>query len=234
MRPAIIILGLVLAVVGGALVLSPISQSTSVTITGPTAPSAPFGMKLPYSITDTILYNITWTGATNTTSVYVYGCGTTEKCKTGLTLLASVSSSSGAFTVGVAPGNYIVLNASQEVNITVAASTAGAYGLAGVGPLVIGMVMIAYGWTSYPSGTPERPASSRRLDGYLAAMTILLVVLGMLAGYMLTLGPLNSEGSEDAFGFALGMSMLAVGLIFHILDVVYRDRAIEIRRQLKT
>lgn len=232
MRAGILVLGLVLAVVGGALVLSPINETKSYDIHGPQNPAPPIGQSYPFAIGDTILYNVSWTGGSNSTSILAYDCGTNAHCTGNLTLVAAESGISGAYTVGIAPGHYLLLNSTAEVNVTVVIMFAGSYGLLGLPPFVIGIGLIAYGWMTYPGGRRAPRPASRRQDAYLAAMTVLLIILGMVAGYMFTLGPLNSWGTESAFGLALAAGMIDLGLIFHILDVAYRDESLEIRRKL--
>ena len=232
MRAAILVLGLILAVIGGALILSPINETHTYDIRGPLHPAPIQGANYPYALGDTVLYNVSWTGGSNTTFILAYDCGTYAKCNHNMTLLAAEGGLAGAFTVGIAPGHYLLLNSTAEVNVTVIMSFAGSYGLIGLAPFVLGFLLIVYGFTSYPSASRPPTAAIRRSDAYLAAVTILLIILGMVVGYMFTLGPLNSWGTESAFGLALGVGFLDVGLLFHIVDVVYRDRAIEIRGKI--
>lgn len=232
MRAEILVLGIILAVVGGALVLSPINETHTYDIRGPANPAPPIGMSMPYALGDTILYNVSWIGGSNSTDVLAYDCGTNSHCTGNLTMVAAVSGVSGAFTVGVAPGHYLLLNATAELNVTVVTSFAGSYGLIGLPPFLFGIVLIAYGWISYPADARARGPAARRQDAYLAGMTILLLILGMVVGYMFTLGPLNSLGTESAFAIALALGLLDVGLIFHILDVAYRDASLEISHKL--
>lgn len=230
MRALVLILGIALVVVGGALVISPVHETKSFYLTGPT-PTTAIGLSLPYTVGDTVQYNVSWSDGGNSTYVLAYACGSTKASCPGTIVKATEGGPTGAFTLALAPGTYFTLNSTAPVNVTVAASMAGAYGLVGLPPLALGILLLSYGWMSYPAGVTVPTGASRRLDYYLTAMTILLVAAGLLLGYILTLGNLTGQGIEASFALALGLAFLDLGLIFHIFDIVYRDRSLAFQRE---
>lgn len=229
MRALLIILGIALAVIGGAVFVSPIHETHGYNLSGPT-PTGALGLDLPYSIGDSVQYNVSWTGAPDATVVQAWGCGTNSHACPGTHLLASVAGASGAFTLTLSPGKYFTLNATVPLHVTLVTLTEGADGLVGLPALVLGSLVMTYGWLSYPAGTAVPKGASRRLDYYLAAMMILLVVAGIIVGYLLNLGPLTGVAVESSFGLAVGLGFLDLGLIFHVFDIAYRDRSLAIRR----
>lgn len=230
MRALFVVLGVALVVVGGALVISPVHEAQGFYLSGPT-PTSAIGLDLPYAIGDTVQYNVSWTGGGNSTYVLAYECGSGKSHCPGTDLVASEGGPAGAFTLALPPGDYFTLNSTAPINVTVAASISGAYGLVGLPPLVLGLALMSYGWMGYASGVTVPTGASRRLDYYLAAMCILLVAAGLLLGYILTLGTLTGAGIESSFALAVGLALLDVGLMFHIFDIVYRDRALAAWRE---
>lgn len=65
-------------------------------------------------------------------------------------------------------------------------------------------------------------AASRVIGLYLASVLLGLVVIGLLVGYVIRLGPLTGPGVESSFGLALAGLLLTGALLFHIADRVYR------------
>lgn len=70
--------------------------------------------------------------------------------------------------------------------------------------------------------TEAARTQSRVLTLYLASVVLGLVVIGLLVGYVIRLGPLVGPGVETSFGLALAGLLLTAALLFHIADRVYR------------
>ncbi len=223
--------------------------------------AAHLGISAPYAMADTVQYNLTWTGGPPDTSIEVYAC-TDSSCRTLGTLLAVGTGGAGGFEFGLPIGEYFMLNttatssalgvnmsqatqglspgqaipspASGGLSVVVTANLQSGMGLLGLAPFSVGALLGIYGFLSYPSYEAVPTGISRRLDYYLAAILILLAGEGLLAGYIVTLGSLASIGAQSAVGFALGLMILGGGLLFHILDVSFRDREIAAEKLART
>jgi heme/copper-type cytochrome/quinol oxidase subunit 1 len=227
MRTWVLIVGLVFLAVGVGLVVAPYHPApTPINLAGSNSPSAPLGVSAPYSLGDLVQYNLTWVGAPTGTAISVYACGSDPTCAHPGPLLAYVPSSSDGVSFALAPGQYFVVNSTTATTVTLTTNLQGAYGLLGLAPLFLGGVLTTVGWTTYPVGASPTDGLTRKLDRYLAAVTLLLALVGILAGYILTLGPLNSPASESSFGVALALMFASLAGIFHLLDYTWRAREI--------
>ncbi|MDE1820014.1 MAG: cbb3-type cytochrome c oxidase subunit I [Euryarchaeota archaeon] len=214
-----------------------------------------------YTLAETVEYNISWSGGPPDTALEVYSCSD-SRCLTAGSLLAVGTGSAGGFEFGLAPEQYFLLNttvassalsvnmtqeyqnttsghpfpspSSGGLAITVTANLQSAYGLYGVAPFSLGAILGFYGFIAYPSYEAVPTGISRRLDYYLAGILLLLAGEGLLAGYIITLGNLASVGLQSSLGFALGLMVLGGALLFHVLDVSFRERAITTQKLART
>jgi len=76
---------------------------------------------------------------------------------------------------------------------------------------------------SAPPPTAEvRRLRNRLLDLYTAIVLLMLLGIAVLIVYSIQLGALTSPGAEQSFGYALALMFLMGGVIFHLVDRIYR------------
>jgi cytochrome c oxidase subunit I len=207
---------------------------------------ASLGISAPYSLGQVVEYNVSWIGGPASATLEVYACGTDPQCTSVGTLLAVGTGGAGGFEFGLAPGQYFEINSttpsaslgvnttsvdaalssSSAMSVTVTANLQSMWGILGMVPFTTGALLGFYGFIAYPAYEAIPTGISRKLDYYLAGLLLLVAGEGVLAGYLLTLGPLTSVGLESSFGFALGLGVLGGALLFHVVDVTQRERAI--------
>ena len=239
MRSGLVLLGVVLLVVGGALLVSPAHPTFSFEVTGvpagstgpqPINPSQVVGYSAPYGLGQDVVYNVSWVSNDNTTVIQVFSCGTDASCSTLGARLAVLGGSSNGFQLDVAPGQYFYVNSSSPltspITVTVTGYAQGTLGEIGLFPFAAGAFLALAGSVTYPSGIDVPEGLSRKLDYYLGGMILVLAGEGVLAGFVLTLPPLTTPGVESTFGFALAFMALGGALLFHVVDVIYRGRDI--------
>ncbi len=110
--------------------------------------------------------------------------------------------------------------------------------LASFWPLAAGTVLLllAAGLVAHPWLPPFRTqdpvaAYARRLNFYTFAMVLLLASVALVAFFAVTLHKLSVPWEEEAFGLSVALMLVTFALIFHILELSYRDRAIATRRR---
>lgn len=235
MRSGLLILGIVLLAIGGGLMVAPYHPAPlTVTMPGNSVAAPPIGVEAPYSLGDSVQYNVSWVAAPAGTQVSIYDCGNSSTCSTTTGLIAFVPYSSDGVSFSLAPGQYFEINSTTVTNVTVTENLPGYDGLLGL-PVFFGGVLLSIGgWITYPPDADEPSAMGRKMDRYLAAVTLLLAGLGILVGYVVTLGPINTPGSEESFGIALALMFLALAGLFHTIDWVWRSREIATLRAART
>ena len=237
MRRGLLVLGLVLLVIGGALVVSPATPSWSFQITGapaggsgpqPVNPSQVVGYSTPYGLSQDVVYNVSWVGSTNNSVIQVFSCGSDASCSTLGPRIAVLAGESNGFQFDLAPGQYFYVNSSSAltapIQVTVTGYVQGTLGAVGLIPFAAGVFIAYAGVVSYPAGEEVPEGLSRKLDYYIAGVVLVLAGEGVLAGFILTLPPLTTPGVESTFGFAIAFMALGGGLLFHVLDVLHRSR----------
>ena len=74
-----------------------------------------------------------------------------------------------------------------------------------------------------PSSAELKRVRNRLLDLYIAITLLMLIGILVLIVYAVRLGPLTSPGAEQSFGYAVALMFLMAGVIFHMVDRVYRS-----------
>lgn len=154
MRLGLVIVGIVLAILGGVLLFVPIVPQTSQTVQSSSdTPPYFLGSISGYSLTGTIAVSVTWT-ATSTVDVVAGAC--TSPCANasstaGVTDITSQTGTSGSFTLNQPNGGYILMGifdssgqaaANATFKITTALSTVGTVLLpVGIILLIVGVVV---------------------------------------------------------------------------------------------
>lgn len=60
------------------------------------------------------------------------------------------------------------------------------------------------------------------LDLYDAVTFLMLIGIGVLIVYTITLGPLTSPGAQESFGLAVALMFLMSAMLIHLVDRTYR------------
>ncbi|MCI4334321.1 MAG: hypothetical protein L3K04_01610 [Thermoplasmata archaeon] len=63
----------------------------------------------------------------------------------------------------------------------------------------------------------------RVFDTYLVVAVLCLAAIGLLVGYVLTLGTILGPGVEESFGLAVALLFLFGALMVHLVDRAYRE-----------
>lgn len=173
MRIGLVIVGIVLAILGGVLLYVPIVPQTSQTVQSSSDTPYFLGSISGYSLTGTIAVSVTWT-ATSTVDVAAAAC--TSSCATtnstsGVSDITYQSGTSGSFTLNQPNSGYILMGifdssgqaaANATFKITTALSTVGTVLLpVGIVLLIVGIVLRKSG---SKSSAPAMSTTTETMD----------------------------------------------------------------------
>ncbi|HEV8050561.1 MAG TPA: hypothetical protein VGP88_08215 [Thermoplasmata archaeon] len=175
MRLPVVVFGVVLLIAGAALWFVPLT-SASTTVQVPVGDAYDFGVPTGY-IVDGIPYTATWNSGA-ATNVTIYSCGTNSACpnEVNAPVVVQHNGSSGSLKWTSSAGHYFLLVPNTTVNLTLSYLEPVAGGLAGIGTIGFGAIVIvvglalrrpveaepdsrpaAAGTAASPSTAPDRP-----------------------------------------------------------------------------